>query len=106
MAWMLSLLALLSFLLLCTTKSVALGFVCLMLSLLFMFAAIVALLASRVDKSSRDGGRMLTPDDLRAIRDASAARNAPVASAPQAPAPPADPTAPSGPLSPDAGADR
>jgi hypothetical protein len=76
MPWMLSLLALLSFIVLCATKSLALGFICILLTLGFTTAAIVTVIASRVDGSSRDSGRMLTPEELRIYREQAESKRA------------------------------
>lgn len=69
MPWMLCLFAFLSFVLLCSTKSVALGFICVLLTLGFMAAAVLQVISSRVGGSSRDSGRMLTPEELKAYRE-------------------------------------
>jgi hypothetical protein len=99
MAWILSLLSLLSFMLLCFTKSVALGFISMLMTVGFMLAAIVVIFSSRVEGASRDSGHLLTPEELREYREkAQAKRNPPVAGAPSenrpgpdTPPPPASP---------------
>jgi hypothetical protein len=86
MAWIrLSLLALVSFIVLCFAKSVALAFVCLVLMIAFTLGAIVLVFASRVDSGSRDAGRMLTPEELRLYREQAQAKR--VAKGSQVPGP-------------------
>lgn len=91
MAWILFALSFLSFVVLCYAKSVALGFICVVLTLGFMLAAVMKLMASRVDTGSRDGGRIITPEELRMYREQ--AMSKPVVKDPVAPKP-AESTAP------------
>jgi hypothetical protein len=74
MAWILFLLAVACFILLCFAKSVAFGFVCMVMALIFLLASIMKFLGSRIDSSSRDGGNLLSPDELRRIREHAATK--------------------------------
>jgi len=110
MTWFYALLlAIVFFLGLCATKSVALGFVCGLLAFVFFLWSAAAFFASRYDSGSRDSGQLLSPEDLRAFREQAEARKAALEAqkaaaaptpstqgpAPQEPLPPApDPPSP------------
>lgn len=77
MAWIrFSLLAVVSFIVLCFAKSVLLAFVCLVLMVAFILGAIMSVFASRLDGASRDAGNMLTPEELRRYREQTQAKRA------------------------------
>jgi hypothetical protein len=69
MPWTLFALAFVCFALLCLTKNVVFGFICMVLSVLFLLAGVVKWLAMRIDSGSRNDARILTPEELRAWRE-------------------------------------
>lgn len=99
MPWMLFALALLSFVVLCYAHSVALAVICIVLSIGFVVAGLLKIMAGRVHDASRDGGHIVTTEELRMYREQAQARKqaADLANAAHAAtsAPPADRAPPS-----------
>jgi uncharacterized membrane protein YdfJ with MMPL/SSD domain len=54
----------------------ALTVILLLAALGFMLAAVLSFLSSRLQSSSRDDSKMISPDDLRKMREQAAARKA------------------------------
>ncbi len=80
MAWILLLLAIACFVATFFTTSIALGALCLVLALVLMVAAMMMLLSVRVDNATRSAP-MLSPEELRVLREqAERQRNAVAAS--------------------------
>ena len=68
MPWILFLLAFGCFAVLCLTKSFALGVVCMLLALVFLVAATLQLLSARIGNATRHVN-MLSPEELRVLRE-------------------------------------
>lgn len=90
MPWVLLLLAVACFLVPYFTTSVGLGALCLILALVFFVAGVMALISSRIGDSSRNSAQILTPDELRALRERAEAQRQP-AGTPADPPPPPEP---------------
>jgi hypothetical protein len=73
MAWILILLAIACFGMTFLTKSVALGVLCMLLALAFVIVATMLLLSARVGSVARKA-QILSPDELRGLREQAAAR--------------------------------
>ncbi len=73
MAWILYLLAVGCFAVMCLTKSFALGVFCMLLALLFIVTATMLLLSAKVENVSRNFN-VLSPEELRALRGQTEAR--------------------------------
>lgn len=73
MAWILYLLAVGCFVVMCLTKSFALGVFCMGLALVFIVIATMLLLSARVEDVSRNFV-VLSPEELRSLRDQADAR--------------------------------
>ena len=75
MAWFLMLLAVGCLLVPFVTKSFALGVLCLMLSLVFLVAGAMMLLSARITSASRKA-EILSPEELRVLREQAQAKRA------------------------------
>jgi hypothetical protein len=73
MPWILYLLAVGCFAVMCITKSFALGVFCMLLALVFIVIATMLLLSAKVENGSRNFN-VLSPEELRALRDQADAR--------------------------------
>lgn len=69
MPWILLMLAVACFLVPFLTTSVGLGVLCVLLALLFFVAGVMTLISSRMEYHSRSGAQILTPDELRGMRE-------------------------------------
>ncbi len=85
MAWILMLLAVGCFLMLFVTKSFALGVLCLALALVLVVTATMMLLSARIGNAARNVP-ILSPEELRALREQAEAKRAHAASAAANPA--------------------
>ncbi|MFD0739679.1 hypothetical protein ACFQZQ_10350 [Lysobacter koreensis] len=80
MPWLYLLLALAALAVAFKTTSVALLVVCLLVAFALMLAWVMALLASRVDSSSRSEAMMLDPAEMQRLREQAEARRLAAAS--------------------------
>lgn len=77
MPWILLLLSVISFSLTLTKNMPSILTVILILAALgFMFAAILSFLSERLQSSSRDESKIISPEELRMMREQAAARKA------------------------------
>lgn len=74
MPWMMFVFALLSFVVLCYAHSVALAVICIVLTIGFVIAGLLNIMAGRLNDASRDGGHIITPEELRLYREQAQAR--------------------------------
>ncbi len=94
MPWMMFLLAVLSFVVLCYAHSMAVAVACILLIIGFVLAGLLRLMAARVGDSSRDSGHIITTEELRMYREQAQARKQAQADASAAPAAPVEPQPP------------
>lgn len=76
MHWVLFLLAAGCFIVVLYATSTVLLFIALLAMLLFMFAGIITLASARIQGQSRNEAHILSPEDLRALRNKAQAGNA------------------------------
>ena len=69
MPWILLLLAVAFFVAPFLTTSVGLGVFCVVLALVFLLLGMMALISSRMQYNSRDNVQILSPEELRALRE-------------------------------------
>lgn len=93
MPWLMFLLAVLSFVLLCYAHSLLLGILWTVLVIVFFTAGTLKLIAAQVGNASRDAGHIISPEELRRYREQAQARkeSSESAPAPQAAAPASTP---------------
>lgn len=81
MPWLMFLLAVLSFVLLCYAHSLPLGILWTVLVIVFFTTGTLKLIAAQVGSASRDAGHIISPEELRRYREqAQARKQAPAAS--------------------------
>ncbi len=69
MPWILLMLAVACFLVPFLTTSIGLGVLCVLLALLFFIAGVMSLISSRMHNNSRTSAQILTPEELRGMRE-------------------------------------
>lgn len=69
MPWILLLLAVACFVVPFLTTSVGLGFVCIVLALVFLVLGMLTLISSRMQHNSRNDAQILSPQELRVLRE-------------------------------------
>ena len=69
MPWILLLLAVAFFVAPFLTTSVGLGVFCVVLALVFLLLGMMGLISSRMQYNSRDNVQILTPEELRTLRE-------------------------------------
>lgn len=74
MPWMMFAFALLSFIVLCYAHSIALAAICIVLTIGLVVAGLLKIMAARVNDASRDGGHIITTEELRLYREQAQAR--------------------------------
>ena len=69
MPWILLLLAIACFVVPFLTTSVGLGTLCVVLALVFLLLGMMTLISSRMQYNSRNDAQILSPEELRALRE-------------------------------------
>ena len=85
MPWILLLLAIAFFLVPFLTTSVGLGVLCVVLALVFLLLGMMTLISSRMQGNSRNDTQILSPEELRAMRERAEAQKQAADAAPDRP---------------------
>ena len=93
MPWILLLLAIACFVVPFLTTSVGLGVLCVVLALVFLLLGMMALISSRMQGNSRTDTPILTPEELRSLRERAEAQRQTAAQSGERGPPPGPPSA-------------